>query len=354
MYPSSNTQSADPISQITDEAGRVTLQDGVKVAKTDAVAADIDAEIEEMMRENGIMEFSVLPADDPRRKVHRWRDATCIDNRGAIIQFTSHNCPDQATVIGTMRAPAMDAIYLLNWLEENEEAIKQRAINALMAHLKRCQSSLGLGEKLSQEDYSFSMMVQMGPTSKVHPTSRDEASLSILDYPHMVKYFPTSYDVNDDCERNVIINAYVHLLDPARRRVVAIRKMHEERVKQQQQPTQSQPQHATTPPRDSPRRPQHQPGPKPAKPAPYKYAGPYANSQSGGKIRKRGNRGRERQEPATAVGDLRRQLDETQRQLQQAQATNNSANFPNMKGGQPMKWSKTGEIPLTQPPQQRY
>ena len=181
----------------------------------------------------------------------------------------------------------MDAIYLLNWLEENEEAIKQRAINALMAHLKRCQSSLGLGEKLSQEDYSFSMMVQMGPATKIHPTSRDEASLSILDYPHLVKYFPTSYDANDDCERNVIINAYVHLLDPARRRVVALRKMHEEKVRQQQQPTQSQPQQATTLPRNSPRQPPHQPGPKPAKPAPYKYAGPYANSQSGGKIRKR-------------------------------------------------------------------
>ena len=109
---------------------------------------------------------------------------------------------------------------------------------------------------------------------------------NILDYPHLVKYFPTSYDVNEDCERNVMINAYVHLLDPARRRVVAIRKMHEEKIRQQQQPTQSQPQHATTPPRDSPRRPQHQPGPKPAKPAPYKYEGPYANSQSGGKIRK--------------------------------------------------------------------
>ena len=130
--------------------------------------------------------------------------------------------------------------------------------------------------------------------------------------------------------------------------------MHEEKVRQQQQSTQSQPRDATTPPRDSPRRPQHQPGSKPAKPAPYKYAGPYANSQSGGKIRKRGSRGRERQEPATAVDDLRRQLDETQRQLQQAQATNNTANFPNMKGGQPMKWSKTGEIPLTQPPRQRY
>ena len=305
MYPSSSAQSADPISQITDAAGRVALQDGEKAAKTDAVAADIDAEIEEMMRENGIMEFSVLPADDPRRKVHRWRDATCIENRGAIIQFTSHNCPDQATVIGTMRAPAMDAIYLLNWLEENEEAIKQRAINALMAHLKRCQSSLGLGEKLSQEDYSFSMMVQMGPATKIHPTSRDEASLSILDYPHMIKYFPTSYNATDDCERNVIINAYVHLLDPARRRVVALRKMHEEKVRQQQQPTQSQPQPATTPPRNSPRQPQHQPGPKPAKPAPYKYAGPYANSQSGGKIRKRRGRGGERQEPATAVDDLR-------------------------------------------------
>ena len=352
MYPSSNTQSADPISQITDEAGRVTLQDGAKAAKTDAAAADIDAEIEEMMRENGIMEFSVLPADDPRRQTHQWRDATSVENRGAIIQFTSHNCPDQATVIGMMRAPAMDVIYLLNWLNDNEAAIKQRAISALMAHLRRCQSTLGLGEKLSQEDYSFSMMVQMGSAAETHPTARNEACLGILDYPHLVKYFPTSYDVNDDCERNVMINAYVHLLDPARRRVVAIRKMHEE-VRQQQKST-SQPRDATTPPRDSPKRPQHQSGSKPAKPAPYKYAGPYANGQSGGKIRKRANRGRERQEPATAVGDLRRQLDETQRQLQQAQATNNSANFPNMKGGQPMKWSKTGEIPLTQPPRQRY
>ena len=69
MYPSNNTQSADPISQITDEAGRVTLQDGAKVAKTDVVAADIDAEIEEMMRENGIMEYSVLPADDPEDRL---------------------------------------------------------------------------------------------------------------------------------------------------------------------------------------------------------------------------------------------------------------------------------------------
>ena len=146
----------------------------------------------------------------------------------------------------------------------------------------------------------------------------------------------------------------VHLLDPARRQVVALRKMHEEKVRQQQQPTQSQPQQATTPPRDSPRRLQHQPGLKPAKPAPYKYAGPYAHSQSGGKIRKRRGQGGERQEPATAVDDLRRQLNETQRQLQQAQVTNNTANFPNMKGGQPLKWSKTGEIPLTQPPQQLY
>ena len=311
MYPSSSVQSADPISQITDAAGQVTLQDGGKAAKADAVAADIDAEIEEMMRENGIMEFSVLPADDPRGKVHRWRDATCIDNRGAIIQFASHNCPDQVTVIGTMRAPAMDAIYLLNWLEENEEAIKQRAITALMAHLKRCQSSLGLGEKLSQEDYLFSMMVQMGPASKVHPTSRDEASLSILDYPHMVKYFPTSYDAADDCKRNVIINAYIHLLDPARRWVVALRKMHEEKVRQQQQPTQSQPQQTTTPSSNSPPRnspPRQQPG---QKPAPYQYAGPYAHGQSGGTILKQRGRGGERQEPATAVDDLRRQLDET-------------------------------------------
>ena len=350
MYPSSSVQSANPIGQITDAAGQVTLEEGEKTAKANATA-DIDAEIEEMMRENGIMEFSVLPADDPRRKVHRWRDATCINNRGAIIQFTSHNCPDQATVIGTMRAPAMDAIYLLNWLEENEEAIKQRAINALMAHLKRCQSSLGLGEKLSQEDYSFSMMVQMGPASKIHPTSQDEASLSILDYPHMVKYFPTSYDAADDCEQNMIINAYIHLLDPARQRVVALRKMHEEKVRQQQQPTQSQLQQ-TTPPRNSPPKQQpHHPGPKPA---PYQYAGPYTHGQSGGKIRKRRGRGGERQEPATAVDDLRRHLDETQRQLQHAQAANNMANFPNMKGGQPLKWSKTGEIPLTQPPPQWY
>ena len=146
----------------------------------------------------------------------------------------------------------------------------------------------------------------------------------------------------------------MHLLDPACRRVVALRKMHEEKVRQQQQPTQLQPQQATTPPRDSPRRPPHQPGPKPAKPAPYKYTGPYANSQSGGKIRKRRGRGGERQEPATAVDHLRRQLDETQRQVQQAQATNNTANFPNMKGGQPLKWPKTGEILLMQPPQQWY
>ena len=74
----------------------------------------------------------------------------------------------------------MDVIYLLNWLEENEEAIKQRAINALMAHLKRCQSTLGLGEKLSQEDYSFSMMVQMGSGAKTHPTSREEAASAYL------------------------------------------------------------------------------------------------------------------------------------------------------------------------------
>ena len=349
MYPSSSAQSADPISQITDAAGQVTLQDGWKTTKANTVGADIDAEIKEMMRENGIMEFSVLPADDPRQKVHQWRDATCIDNRGAIIQFTSHNCPDQATVIGTMRAPAMDAIYLLNWLEENEEAIKQRAINALMAHLKHCQSSLGMGEKLSQEDYSFSMMVQMGPTSKIHPTSRDEASLSVLDYPHMVKYFPTSYDAADDCERNVIINAYIHLLDPARRRVVALRKMHKEKIRQQQQPTQSQ---QPMPPRNSPQRQQsHQPRPKPT---PYQYAGPYAHGQSGGKIRKRRARGGGSQEPATAVDNLHRQLDETQRQLQHTQAANNTANYPNLKGGQPLKWTKTGEIPLTQPPPQRY
>ena len=198
-------------------------------------------------------------------------------------------------------------------------------------------------------------MVQLGPASKIHPTSWDEVGLSILDYPHMVKYFPTSYDAADDCERNVIINAYIHLLDPARRRVVALRKMHEEKVRQQQQPTQSQPQQTTTPPRNSPpRQQQHHPGPKPAKPAPYQYAGPYAHGQSGGKIRKRRGRGGEHQEPATAVDDLRRQLDETQRQLQNAQAANNMANFPNMKGGQPLKWSKTGEIPLMQPPPQRY
>ena len=65
-------------------------------------------------------------------------------------------------------------------------------------------------------------------------------------------------------------------------------------------------------------------------------------------LEERSGRGVPEEENATTVDDLCRQLDETQRQLQQAQAANNTANFPNMKGGQPLKWTKTGEIPLTQ------
>ena len=60
----SSVQSADSIGQITAAAGQIML-DKEKTAKADAAAASINAEIEEMMRENGIMEFSILP--DSRR-----------------------------------------------------------------------------------------------------------------------------------------------------------------------------------------------------------------------------------------------------------------------------------------------
>ena len=316
-------QEEDALATLATQAGQVTLNKGYEQRQqpggSGALADAMSSSGLDIGPECG------FPSDDPRRRPNWFRDQSTIENNGAIIRLITHNCVDQATMLKSMTLPKMEQKHLLNFIEDNFSAIKQRAIFALERHLYDGQCSVGVGETLTMEDYSFSMMVQVAH-GKFHPTGRNEADLGILDRPHLLDTFCTAYDVNNTTENNVMLNGYIHLLEAPRRRVVAIRKLQERQRAQQDAQHQQQQQHQGQQP--PPLQPQH--AQATARPV---YA---INPVGGGKIKKK----KKKAGPSYAYAT------DPYRVKQSAPQINNQQQFPNLPPGQPAVWPKRGIIPL--------
>ena len=223
-------QEEDALATLATQVGQVTLNKGYEQRQqpggSGALADAMSSSGLDIGPECG------FPSDDPRRRPNWFRDQSTIENNGAIIRLITHNCVDQATMVKSMTLPKMDQKHLLNFIEDNFSAIKQRAIFALESRLYDGQCSVGVGETLTMEDYSFSMMVQVAH-GKFHPTGRNKTDLAILNRPHLLDTFCTAFDVNNTSENNVMLNGYIHLLEAPRRRVVAVQKLQEKQLAQQ-------------------------------------------------------------------------------------------------------------------------
>ena len=164
-----------------------------------------------------------------------YQDPSLKTNRGIVVQFVNTNCIDAASIIGAVRLPVQEITFLPEYLRVHEPTLKVHAVAALMRHLVSCQSPVGAGEKdLTVEDFSISFMVASisEETAQLNPSGRREAGLWICAYPWMAR--KVDFEVNDPLDhgeavnRAYVINCYVHLLDPARRRRTVLKRVRED------------------------------------------------------------------------------------------------------------------------------
>jgi len=156
-------------------------------------------------------------------------DTSLLDNDGILIQFINTNCLDAASVIGAIRLPVRELVLFPAYLTEHKAKIKLYAVDALQRHLHDCQSPAGAGESdLGVDDFSLSFMIASvtDDCAKLNPSGRREAGLWICQYPWLARKVDLDSLGIVNCA--YVVNAYVHLLDPARRRRIVLKKIKEE------------------------------------------------------------------------------------------------------------------------------
>ena len=138
-----------------------------------------------------------------------------------VIQFVNQNCYDSATIIGGMKGKVMDPSRIPAYLAQHEGTIKTTGIYYLQQHLRDNQSPIGLNESLTLDDYSISFMAaSLSPRgSQMHPGGRNEGPLFYFLFDGLIDDVSLKYaPLDQENPRAYFVNAYIHLVDAAKRR----------------------------------------------------------------------------------------------------------------------------------------
>ena len=152
-------------------------------------------------------------------------------NTGAILQYVTNQCNDAPGLIGAIRMPVSDPMDIGGYVTENWLALKEIGRSFLEAHMKRSNHHIGIGENLTQEDYSFGVSVAtVSPAARMmNPFSRPEAGMWALQTPTLLD--PVRVDIMEEGRRleswQLIINGYIHLNEMGRRANVVARTIRE-------------------------------------------------------------------------------------------------------------------------------
>ena len=156
-----------------------------------------------------------------------------VRHKGVMINFINHNCPDSATVIGGIRMRTGEIARVPTLLSRHYQSIKVQASHLLQKHLHRCQSTLGVTESITVDDFSLSFMLASVSEAgrRLHPSGRNEGPLHFCLFAGLVELVPLGYEEDGGRLDCYVINAYIHLLDAPRRRTAALKKIEDEKKK---------------------------------------------------------------------------------------------------------------------------
>ena len=183
---------------------------------------------------------SYLPADE---LVCEFIHNSMVTKQGVMINFINHNCPDSATIIGGIRLRSDEIARIPAIIARHFHSIKLQAAHFLQKHFDHTQSALGLTETITVDDFSLSFMLasvsDLGRS--LHPYGRNEGPLHFCLFPKLCKLIPIGVTHEGEIVDCHVINAYVHLNDPARRKNPVLKKKEEDRKRKKEQPEVAKP-----------------------------------------------------------------------------------------------------------------
>ena len=189
---------------------------------------------------------SYLPADE---LICEFVHSSMVTKTGVMVNFINHNCPDAATVIGGIRLRSDEIARIPAIIARHFQSIKLQAAFYLRQHLNRSQSALAAVEEVTVDDFSLSFMLasvsEIGRS--LHPTNRNEGPLHFSMFPKLCKLTPLGITQDGEPVGCYVVNAYIHLLDAARRRTSILKKQDEDRKRKKEQPDLTKPATETTP-----------------------------------------------------------------------------------------------------------
>jgi hypothetical protein len=154
-------------------------------------------------------------------------DATMISKKGIILQYLNYNSTGATTMIGVTRIGLNDARKMPAYVSRNIQVIRQHAVNVLQRHLQLTQCSTGALETLCAEDYSisFSWASVTEAGRQLTQNGRPDLALGYAMCDHLVA--PVRVSQNDP-HPTYVLNVYVQLQEPTRRRNAVVKKAKED------------------------------------------------------------------------------------------------------------------------------
>ena len=186
------------------------------------------------------------PPTDQRRRIIRtpatanFIHPSLYEKDGIIIQFINHAGNDMGSIIGGVRIGLRDIALFPEYLMEHEGRLKAHAATQLLHHLKRSQSSLGLGENLVLDDFSISWMPASvtAEAACLNPNSRNEGGMWMCAFPHLLQKVDLGPcpdpDEDDEEDEAYLVNCYINLVNQNSRRRCVQAKQQQEAVQKQE------------------------------------------------------------------------------------------------------------------------
>jgi hypothetical protein len=151
-----------------------------------------------------------------------------IQHRGTILQFINMNSTGSTTMIGATRISVSDIRKVPAYLSRNKALIRQHAVATLTEHLLDTQCPAGALECLTYEDYSISFAVATVTEEArlLNPMGRNEGPLFYCAFDNLVQ--PVALHAGASSIAVHVINVYIMLLEPAKRRSAVVQKARDE------------------------------------------------------------------------------------------------------------------------------
>ena len=151
-----------------------------------------------------------------------------LKQTGTILQFVNLNATGMATMIGGTRIALADIRKVPAYLARNKEIIRQHAVAALTQYYIDAQCPSSVLETLCYDDYSitFSLATVSEEGKRYNPLGRWEGPLFYAAFDNLND--PATLFVGETSIAAHIINVYIALMDPTKRRSAVAKRARED------------------------------------------------------------------------------------------------------------------------------